>query len=287
MINPDAILNPVTRRILAAVAMKITCLAVLLNILALHSAHADMTLSPLRQVIDQANPVALFSVSNPSDRMLEGRVSWADLTATETGYAPAPIALRPKLSAAPYLVISPAQFTLEPGGHVDISVRLADGAAIPKGERRSHLMIETAAARSRIRKASDSGLQVDIGLAMSAPVILRGAGGKAKASIGDTKLVRDEEGLLSLETSIIPRGDHSSYGRIEVYFEPNQSNAGEQLLGLRDNVAGFLDADRRKVETPLGFVSLDAGELTVRYQGAAEYEGRVFDERSFEIAPPE
>ena len=287
MINPDAILNPVTRRILAAVFMKITCLALLLNLLAFHGVHADMTLSPLRQVIDQANPAAVFSVSNPSDRMLEGRVSWTDLTATESGYAPAPIALRPTLSAAPYLVISPAQFTLEPGGHVDIAVRLAEGAEIPKGERRSHLMIETAAARSRIRKASDSGLQVDIGLAMSAPVILRGAGGKSKASIGETKLVRDQEGLLLLETSVIPRGDHSSYGRIEVAYEADAGREGRQILGVRENVAGFLDADRRKVTTPLGYVSLDAGELTVRYEGAAEYEGRVFDERSFEIAPPE
>lgn len=261
-------------------------LALLMSLLAPQTAWADMMLSPLRQVIDPGTPEVIFDISNPSDRMLDGRVSWIDLIATETGYAPAAIEQRPTLSAAPFLVISPAQFTLEPGGHVQITVRLAAGATIPEGERRSHLLVETAAARTPIRKASNNGLQVDIGLGVSAPVILRSGGGAAKAAIGETKLVRDNNGLLSLETSIIPKGDRSSYGRIAVFFEPIDGGNGKQLLGVRENVAGFLEASRRKVETPLGFGSLDAGELTVRYEGAGEYEGRIFDVRSFEIAPP-
>ncbi len=287
MNNPEAILNPVTRGNLAAVNMKKLIFAILLSILAFQSAQADMMLSPLRQVISSENTAVTFDVSNPSDRMLEGSISWIDLTATETGYATASIEQRPALSAAPYLVISPAQFRLEPGGHVEIAVRLAKGASIPAGERRSHLMIETAAARTRIRKASDSGLQVDIELGISAPVILRDSRGVAKATIGETKLVRDDDGLLSLETMIIPDGSHSSYGRIAVYFESHEARDGKQLLGVRENVTGFLDAERRKIETPLGFGSLEAGELTVRYEGVAEYDDRIFDARSFEIAPPE
>lgn len=268
--------------------MKKAISGLLLSLLALQGAQADMMLSPLRQVITAQTPNVSFDISNPSDRMLEGRISWIDLTATETGYAPASIDERPNLSAAPFLVISPAQFRLEPGGHVEISVRLKDGAVIPKGERRSHLLVETAAARTPIRKAgNNSGLQVDIGLGVSAPVILRSGDGGAEAKIGETKLVRDTNGLLSLETSIIPRGARSSYGRIAVFFEANNDSDGKRLLGVRENVAGFLDAPSRKVETPLGFGSLEAGELTVRYEGAAEYDGRVFDTRSFDVAPPE
>lgn len=285
MTNPDAILNPVTNRIPAAI-MKKVFLTLLLSLFAVQTAGADMMLTPLRQIINSEHPAVAFIVSNPTDRMLDGRISWLDLTATETGYAAAALEQRPTLSAAPYLVISPAQFTLEPGGRVEIAVRVAPGKIIPKGERRSHLLVETAAARTPIRKASNSGLQVDIGLGVSAPVILRGAGGLAKAAIGETKLVRDENGLLSLETSIIPGGSHSSYGRVTVLFESYGEDV-KRVLGSRENVAGFLDAPRRKVETPLGFGSLAAGELTVRYEGAAEYEGRLFDMRSFEIAPPE
>ena len=259
-----------------------TILVVLLTAV---GARADMSIAPLRQVLTADVRAASFTVSNPSDRMLEGRISWLDLLATEKGYAPAPKEHRQKLSAAPFLIISPAQFRLEPGGKTEIEVRLREGARIPKGERRSHLLIETAASRTPIRKASDSGLQVDIGVGISAPVILRG-NGKARASFSDTRLVRDSEGLLALETAIEAQSAYSSYGRVALYFTPNDT--GEQrLLGVRENIAGYPDAARRLVEIPIGYLTLDSGELTISYEGAAEYAGRTFDTRTFEVAPPE
>lgn len=250
----------------------------------LNPAFADMGLSPLRHVLDADNPAAEFIVSNPSDRMMEGRVSWIDLKATPTGYASATTQQRAALSAAPYLLVSPAQFRLEPGARIAISVRLKNGAGLPKGERRSHLLIETEASRTPIRKASNTGLQVDVGLGVSAPVIIRN-GGSAKAKITDTKLYREEDGMLALETSIDPGGNNSSFGRMVVSFKPNDGG-GAQTLGIRENVNGFTDADMRKVSIPFGFLSLGAGELTVRYEGAGEYEGILFDKRAYEIAPP-
>lgn len=248
------------------------------------AAMADMGLAPLRQVLDPDHPRAEFAVSNPSDRIVVGRVSWIDLAAAETGYEPADPALRAELSAAPYLVVSPAHFRLKPGGRQTITVEIKKGAKPPKGERRSHLLIETEASRTALRKASNTGLQVDVGLGMSAPVILRN-GGKADAKITDVKLLRDDDGLLMLETTIEPKGDWSSYGRMVVTYKPKDGE--KELLGIRDNVAGFTDAEQRKVTVPFGFVSLSAGELVVRYEGAAEYEGIVFDSRAFDIKPPE
>ncbi len=242
-----------------------------------------MGLAPLRQVLSIEHPSAQFTISNPSDRIMDARVSWVDLAATEAGYAPAAPALREKLSAAPWLVVSPATFRLKPGARQLITVRIKNGAAPPKGERRSHLLIETEASRTPIRKAS-TGLQVDIGLGMSAPVILRN-GGKASAKITDVKLLRDDEGLLMLETSIKPSGDWSTYGRMVVTFTPKGGE--KELLGVRENVAGFTDAQTRRVTIPFGFLSLGAGELKVAYEGAAEFEGAIFDQRAFDVAPPE
>ncbi len=248
------------------------------------AATADMGLSPLRQVLDLEHSRAEFTVSNPSDRIVEGRVSWVDLAATETGYEPAEPALRADLSAAPYLVVSPAHFRLKPGGRRTITVEIKTGAKPPKGERRSHLLIETEASRTALRKASDTGLQVDVRLGMSAPVILRN-GGKAAAKITDVKLLRDDDGLLMLQTMIESQGVWSSYGRMVVTYTPEGGE--KELLGIRENVAGFTDADQRKATIPLGFVSLAAGELVVRYEGAAEFEGVVFDSRAFDISPPQ
>ena len=237
-------------------------------------------------MVTKENPSVSFAVSNPSGRILEGRVSWIDLAATETGYAPAASEARAELSAAPYLTVSPAHFRLEPGARITIDVKLKDGASPPRGERRSHLLIETAASRTPIRKTGGPGLQVDIGVGVSAPVLLRGAG-RASAKIGETKLLRDSEGLLLLATEVIPTGELSSYGRLVAVFKPEESNAQPAELGVRSNVAGFVDAETRKVEIPLGFFSLGAGELTLRYEGAAEFDGLVFHEREFDIAPPE
>ncbi len=241
-----------------------------------------MGLSPLRQVLSAENPSARFTVSNPSDRIMDARVSWVDLAATQTGYEPAAPELRAELSAAPWLVVSPADFRLKPGARQLVTVQIKRGAKLPKGERRSHLLIETEASRTPIRKAS-TGLQVDVGLGMSAPVILRN-GGKAAAKIAGVKLLRDDEGLLMLETEISPEGEWSSFGRIVTTFTPH---GGErELLGVRENVAGFTGVPTRRVTIPFGFLSLGAGELKVRYEGAAEFEGVVFDERAFDVAPP-
>ncbi len=249
----------------------------------INPAAADMGLAPLRQVLSAEHPSGQFVVSNPSDRIMEARVSWIDLAATESGYEPAAPELRETLSAAPWLVVSPAQFRLKPGGRQIVTVRIKDGAEPPRGERRSHLLIETEASRTLIRKAS-TGLQVDVGLGMSAPVILRNDG-KAGAKIKDVKLLRDEDGLLMLDTTIEPDGQWSSFGRMVVTFTPK--NGEKELLGVRENVAGFTDAKSRRVTVPFGFVSLGAGELQVRYEGAAEFEGVVFDERAFDVAPPD
>jgi hypothetical protein len=250
----------------------------------LQGAHADIQISPLRQVLTAKAPEARFQVSNPSERILDGRVSWVDLTATETGYEPANKDARNRFSAAPYLVVSPAQFRLEPGARITVVVKLKDGVTPPPGERRSHLLFQTGAARNPIRKAGNDGLQADLSVGVSAPVLLRSAG-RAEASIGETALLRDSRGMLSLSTAIIPAGEISTYGRLTAQFAPESGGDPSRLLGLRDNVAGFVDAGARRVEIPFGLFSLGPGELTLRYEGAQEFEGRLFDQRVFDIQP--
>lgn len=260
-------------------------LALIAILAGLGPAAADVGISPLRQVLDENHREARFVVSNPTKRILNGRARWLDLAATPTGYRRAKASERPALSAAPYLTLSPAQFRLEPGARIEIVLRVKDGAILPGGERRSHLLIETAAARTLIRKASDTGLQVDIGAGVSAPVIVRGAGG-ARAKIASTRLLRDQEGMLLLSTTIEQVASHSSFGRLRANFQP-ADGAESRQIAIRDNVAGYLDASTRIFELPLGYFSLGHGALTLTYEGADEYEGVIFDERQFEISPSE
>ncbi|MBB5518961.1 hypothetical protein [Amphiplicatus metriothermophilus] len=247
-------------------------------------AGAEITLTPLRQVVTAEAPVATYRVSNPSERVVEGRVDWLDLAATETAFAPASDAMRPGLSAAPYLEVSPAFFRLEPGAATTVRVSLRKGARPPAGERRSHLLIQTEAARTPLRKAG-SGLELDIGLGVSTPVILRTGQGQARAAIGETRLLRDANGLLELETTLVPEGEFSAYGAIVLAFA--EAGAPASVIAEADNIAAYLDAGKRRVTIPLGARRLPAGVLEIRYEGRAEYQGRLFDRRAFNIAPPE
>ncbi len=265
--------------------MKIALFSLIATLAAAGSALADMAVSPLRHVLDNDTREARFVVSNPTSRILDGRASWIDLAATPTGYVNADSSKRSSLSAAPWFTLQPAHFRLEPGARIEITVRVKEGVKPPKGERRSHLLIETSAARTLMRKATDKGLQVDIDAGVSVPVILRGAG-SADARIAETKLLRDSEGLLLLSTAIEPDGEHSAFGRLSADFEPDYGKNRETLAVL-ENIAVFPDTDMRLYELPLGFFSLGAGKLTLRFEGTAEYGGRVFDERRYEIAPPE
>ena len=248
-----------------------------------HSALADVEITPLRHVLTSEAPKATVTVSNPSRRILHGKVRWTHLSAGEKGYQPASAEALSTLSAAPWLIISPAQFRLDPGGRTEITVVVREGAKIPAGERRSHLLIETAAGRSLMRKASDNGLQVDIGAGVSIPIILRGASGSAAAKFADTKLLRDKNGLLLLATNVIPKGMHSTYGRILVFFEPADKPGVARELAALANVAGYTDVQKRYYEIPLGYFSLGAGKLTLIYEGTGEYNGVTFDEREFDI----
>ena len=264
--------------------MRTVFISLFVALIAALPAAADMAVSPLRHVLDSEQREVRFVVSNPTPRILDGRASWVDLAATPTGYENAAASTRKELSAAPWFTLRPSHFRLEPGARVEIVVALRDGVKIPKGERRSHLLIETAATRTLMRKASDTGLQVDIDAGVSVPVVLRGTG-KAGADITETKLLRDSAGLLLLSTAITPEGAHSTFGRLVAAFSPHNGGP-QQVLAERKNVAGYPDADMRLFELPLGFFTLGAGQLTLRYEGAEEFEGRVFDERKFEIAPP-
>lgn len=246
-------------------------------------AAAEIIVSPLRQVVTKSSPEAVYEISNVSDRIIEARVGWTDLAAVEEGYAPATPQLRAGLSAAPFLVLSPARFRLEPGKRTKVIVRLKKGAVIPAGERRSHLLIETTPARTPLRRAG-GGLEVDVGLGVSTPVILRSGLAPPSIAFSGTKLIRDKDGLLELQTTLTRSGKYSAYGRLVAMMK---TPSGEREYARLENVAVHVDAAARKIALPLHTDALPAGLLTLRYEGAAEYEGRIFTMKAFEIGAPE
>lgn len=257
--------------------------AFLAAFLAVGPAAAEIVVSPLRQVVTRTDRVAVYEISNVSDRIIDGRVGWIDLAAIDEGYVAAPASLRATLSAAPYLVVHPARFRLEPGKRTKITVELKKGVSAPPGEHRSHLLFETTPVRTPLRRAG-GGLEVDVGLGVSTPVILREGLTAPTVSFVDTRLVRDTEGMLQLKTNLSRAGKYSSFGRLVATM---RTDGREKTIARIDNVAVHVDASLRTLTIPLGQSDLPAGMLTLKYIGAAEFDGRLFAEKSFEIAPPQ
>lgn len=258
--------------------------AVLIGVLWSAQAGAEMVIAPLRHVLTPAAPEAMFRVTNPSARLIAGKASWIDLQATARGYEPASPEVRAQLSAAPYLTVRPARFRLDPGASVDVIVRLRPGQMLPDGERRSHLLIETDAVRTPFRRAG-GGLELDIGLGVSVPVLVRAAPREARAEIEDVRFARDPDGRLTLETRIAPLGATSAYGRIVALFTATGQKSAP--LAQLANAAVYAEGPARAFTLPLNVEALSAGTLEVRYEGDAEFAGAVFDSRAFSVAAPE
>lgn len=272
-----------------AVAFVVICLS------CASPARADILVSPLRHVLTLGTEKAVFTISNPSDRIVDVRVHWIDLTATETGYRDARPEERAMISAAPYLAVSPAFHRLKPGAREQVTVTLRPDRRPPRGERRSHLLFETAAHRTNLRKVS--GLEADIGLSVSAPVILRRGKPQGDASFSSTRLLRDENGDLTLETKLRRKGAHSTFGRLEIalqvegeettYKDDHAGDRGNgEIIATLRNASLFTDVSERAFVLPIGRASLPKSILTVRYIGDGEYAGTVFAQKRFSIAAP-
>ena len=258
-------------------------LAVIAAWIAFHPlpAAAQLVISPLRQILTRDATAATYQISNPSDRIVDARISWVDLAATGTGYKPANPAEREKLSAAPYLVLSPSRLRIEPGKRAEVTIRLKKGARIPAGERRSHLLIETTPVRTPLRRAG-GGLEVDVGLGITTPVILRSGLAAPETAFENTRLLRDVDGLLEIQTTVTRNGRYSSFGRLVASLNIDGKS---DIVAEADNVAIHADAEDKKVTLPIKIDTLPPGELTLSYLGAGEYDGTLFAEKKFEIAP--
>ncbi|MEM8986282.1 MAG: hypothetical protein AAGC95_06115 [Pseudomonadota bacterium] len=248
---------------------------------------ADMLVSPLRAVLSEQTTRMSVTVMNQSDRLLDVRAQWLELSATEQGgYAPASPQIQGGLSASPYLLVSPDNVRIAPGRQAAFILHLAPEATPPAGERRSHLLIEGAAAATRARKASLADIPLDMKLGVSIPVLLRRGNGDATARIAHAEFSRKPDGGLTLITDIDRDGAFSAYGRLVARWRQTGADEAE-IIGVLDNIALYTDIPRRRAGIPLIRSDVDGGRLELAYEGAGEYAGRNFDAEAYDIEPRE
>ncbi len=257
-----------------------------------HPAFAQIAISPLRTVMTPEHPETQFTISNPTQRLMEARVSLIDLSASTTGYKPASPTAKAKISAAPWLIVSPVSFTLEPGQRQQITVHMRSSLPPPKVEHRSHLYIETNPARKNIYPIKDGGLALDVSLGVSVPIILRprqsvkatNQGRDLQVQFTDTKLLRTKENMIKINTNLrYGPLENSLFGKINIFHKSKRAPFVTKELVTIENIAAYTDNDHRSVSLPLGLQTLPPGELLISYEGVAEYEGTVFGKKHYSV----
>lgn len=244
---------------------------------------AEISVSPLRSVLSSRNRSALYQISNSSDRIVEVKIDWVDLWATQNGYRPATPDERTAISAARHLVVEPAFLRLEPGAQGEVTVSLKTDGAIPKAETRSHLLFSSNAARTQLRKTG-GGLEVDAKLQISTPVIIRSHARTPDVAIEKVKLVRTKKGLLDTEISLLLTGPYSAIGQLKVELMPKNAGRSISQSYVTKNVAIYPDTGKRKITVPLLKGQLPTSQINISFSGTDEYSGVHFATKTFSIA---
>ncbi|MEM1193498.1 MAG: fimbria/pilus periplasmic chaperone [Pseudomonadota bacterium] len=258
------------------------------------AARAQFVIEPLRAVLTEETQSAAFTLVNTADRLLHVDVSMVDLEATLEGYRPAQPDHRTAVSAAPWLTLYPATLTLEPGERQTIRVDLRTDQPQPHGhERRTHLYVEASPPRAGVRKVSDRGIGLDLGVGVSVPVLVRPSGALNHAPpsekpvrFEDTSLVRGADGSILL-TSTLTSGaedvDLAARPRRSVYGAICVAGAAGTAKACLQNIALYPDAPGRRITLDLKTDALGPGLYRLTYEGRAEDGGRALARENFRV----
>jgi fimbrial chaperone protein len=268
-----------------------SCMAVALLIIAALiapvTAHADLLVSPTRVVLDDRSHSAVVTLMNRSQRTHTYRIDWLEQSMDEQGrYHPIETPQASDHIASPMLRHSPRRVTIAPGEYQKVRINLRRPKDLEEGEYRSHLHLqaepdnETAADGNAVNNGLS--LQVQVSLSFSIPVIVRYGHGMPAAQISSVRVEADNSGKPQLAVGLSREGRYSAFGRIVAYLQ--HAGGKEERIGLANNVAVFADSRQREVTLPLQQTNFPADAvLRVVYEGDDEYEGKVWDQRSFQV----
>ena len=268
-------------------------LAVLLALLPLRHAWADLMVAPTRIVFDKNQRAAQLDLINSGPETATYRISVVNRRMSETGEFSAIDSPGPgEQFAGELLRYSPRQVVLEPGVGQTVRISLRKPAELPAGEYRSHLIFgKVAAAKGatslETQAASDSEVSVQLAMlvGLSIPVIVRHGDTTAGVTLSGLGLLNPVVGQpVTLALDLLRSGNRSVYGDLSATFTPPGGAAQE--VGRAGGVAVYTPNALRRVKLelkpPSGLV-LVRGTLRVTYQERLDAGGKLLAEAAIEL----
>jgi hypothetical protein len=191
-------------------------------------------------------------------------------------------------SVANMVIFTPRQVTIEPHGQQLVRLSLRRPGDLPFGEYRAQLLMKKLAKQGPERQdpnAKNVSMAMRVNLSFSVPVIVRSGDDKdLKIAFANPRLAMSKDKnnpKPELDIDIVrTAGTFSSYGTIEVYWQPPSGK--EEKIGDLGNIALYPELQRRMMDIILT-ENPTAGRIRVVYTGKYESEGMTWAESSFPI----
>jgi len=257
-----------------------------LLVIGAQSAQADLFISPLRVIFDDATNAAQVVLVNQSPETRTYRITWVEKIALPDGtyenFEPPP----EFVGASSLVRFSPRQVTLGPREVQQVRLSLNREADLPTGEYRSHLTFTEVGQperRGADAPAEGVGIELVLSLSFAIPVMVRAGDEETVVAVTGARFMYDRGERLNVELDIARDGPFSVYGDMSVFWQPNE-NALEQKIGALNNVAIYPEVLVRQARIVLTEQNLTSGVIRIIFIGRGEYAGRTWFETSMRIA---
>lgn len=247
---------------------KLTVMCVLLTAFFSQMALANLLISPTRVTFDERQRSAKVTVINNSDEQRTYRVVWSEKQALPAG-GYNNLAQVTANSLSPMTRLSPKQVTLAPGEKQTVKIAIRKPKGLQPGEYRSHLLFQALPNENTEQK---SGIQINMIMSFSIPVIYREQAEQPKVTITQAKIIKNSnQSKPQIEVQLQRHNNFSSYGKLSAYVK-TASGEAEKVAEI-SNLSLYPEVDTLTATLSL-FKDKQLpknGELLIDYQGSDEY----------------
>lgn len=250
--------------------------------------HAQLLISPTRVVLDERNRSQQVVLINQTNEPRTYRLSWTEKKINKNSKIEDIVvdSVNEQFSASDMYRFSPRQVTLGANEKQTIRLLFRRPKNLDDGEYRSYLKFTPLPKNSADKKSSDNTkILLEPIISFSMPIIARQGSVEASVDINKIQVIKNQQSTSAqVKLTIDKAGKYSTTGNMLVYWQPN-TNANEQIVA---QVHGYnIYPDQSQYQLSLDWPDFNAqqGSLRVEYIGKKEFNGQVFINKTFDLAP--
>lgn len=255
------------------------------------SVQGSLLVTPKRIVFDERDRTHQVVLINSGNQARSYRLEWVEQKQLDGGsyqrLSDEDSAGRKK--ASDIMRFSPRQVRLGPGERQVVKILARRSANMAAGEYRSHLLFTALPPEAKLSDETIDGMSIKLNVLVSysIPVILNVGYTTPQivvSSIKVTERAELDDKFADIVVVLNKQGDYSAYGKLRAYFKADNQDSFVEV-GILNGVSMFGEAsvyvaNLSWINTP----DSTSGELKIRYEGDAEFNGRTFAEEVIAVS---